>query len=217
VPDVLSASQLVRLRADAAGLARDLARPLPRPPAPHAKRGTEFHAWVESLFDARPLIDPTDLPGAGDADVDDEPDLAVLKEAFLASPYAARRPVVVEAPFELVLAGRVVRGRIDAVYPTEAGGYEVVDWKTGRGPADPTQLAVYRLAWAELAGVPVERVDAAFLHVRTGEVVRPAHLPGRPELEALLAGEAGGGDLADHRAGHRADHPEDGRAGGQVD
>jgi DNA helicase-2/ATP-dependent DNA helicase PcrA len=190
LPEVLSASQLVRLRTDADGLARDLARPLPRPPAPQARRGTEFHAWVESLFDARPLLDPADLPGAGDAGVEDEPDLAALKEAFLATPYAARPPVAVEAPFELVLAGRVVRGRIDAVY-ADGGGFEVVDWKTGRSSADPTQLAIYRLAWAELAGVPVERVRGAFLYVRTGEVVRPSPLADRAELERLLGSEPG--------------------------
>ena len=38
------------------------------------------------------------------------------------------------------------------------------------------QLAVYRLAWAELAGVPVDRVGAAFHYVRDGVTVRPADL-----------------------------------------
>ena len=35
------------------------------------------------------------------------------------------------------------------------------------------QLALYRLAWATLAGVPVEEVSAAFVLVATGEVLRP--------------------------------------------
>ena len=48
------------------------------------------------------------------------------------------------------------------------------------------QLALYRLAWAELAGVPVERVRAAFYFVRSGRVVEPDGLPGRDELEGLL-------------------------------
>jgi DNA helicase-2/ATP-dependent DNA helicase PcrA len=54
------------------------------------------------------------------------------------------------------------------------------------------QLAVYRLAWAEQRKVPVESVTASFLYVRTGEVVRPAQLPGRTELERLLAGDEPG-------------------------
>jgi DNA helicase-2/ATP-dependent DNA helicase PcrA len=69
-----------------------------------------------------------------------------------------------------------------------AGGYEVIDWKTGREAADPLQLAVYRVAWAELAAVPVERVGAAFVYVRDGSVVRPDGLPDRQGLAALLGG-----------------------------
>jgi DNA helicase-2/ATP-dependent DNA helicase PcrA len=65
----------------------------------------------------------------------------------------------------------------------------VVDWKTNqRETADPLQLAVYRLAWAESTGTPLEQVSAAFLYVRSGSVVRPDPLPGRPELEALMSG-----------------------------
>ncbi len=68
-------------------------------------------------------------------------------------------PHAVEAPFALVLDGQVVRGRIDAVYAEADGGFLVVDWKTNRSDdADPLQLALYRLAWAELAGVPLEQV-----------------------------------------------------------
>jgi len=68
-----------------------------------------------------------------------------------------------------------------------------VDWKTNRQQtADPLQLAIYRVAWAELAGVPVERVRAAFYYVRTGELVEPAGLDGREELERLLGGEEPG-------------------------
>ncbi|MCF8538498.1 MAG: PD-(D/E)XK nuclease family protein, partial [Candidatus Nanopelagicales bacterium] len=58
--------------------------------------------------------------------------------------------------------------------------FEVVDWKTGSGyGTDPMQLALYRLAWAQLASVPVEQVSAAFLLVATGEVIRP-------ETDALI-------------------------------
>jgi DNA helicase-2/ATP-dependent DNA helicase PcrA len=95
-----------------------------------------------------------------------------------------------------VLAGQVVRGRIDAVYAEDAGeqdGYLVVDWKTNRAQtADPLQLALYRLAWAELRGVPVERVRAAFYYVRTGELVTHTRLAGREELERLLGGSGRG-------------------------
>ncbi|MGW7002878.1 ATP-dependent helicase [Streptomyces sp. NPDC054933] len=193
VPPSLSASQLLRLAADPDGFARELARPMPREPRPAARRGTRFHAWVESRFEELPLIGLDELPGLepdSDEEITDERDLAELKEAYLRTPYATRSPYRVEAPFELALAGRVVRGRIDAVY-RDGDSFEIVDWKTGRTPtADPLQLAVYRLAWAEQHGVRPERVTAAFVYVRTGQVVRPADLPDRPALERLLAGEA---------------------------
>ncbi len=197
LPASLTASQLLRLADDPDGFARELARPMPRPPQPAARRGTRFHAWVEARFEelTLPMLDPDELPGA-DAEIADERDLEELKEAFERTEYAHRTPYRVEAPFQLSIAGRVVRGRIDAVYRHEgaedgdAVTYEIVDWKTGRGrTADPLQLAVYRLAWAEQQGVPLESVTAAFLYVRTGEVVRPERLPGRAELERLLLDE----------------------------
>ncbi|MGF7237073.1 MAG: ATP-dependent helicase [Frankia sp.] len=199
LPRSLTASQVVRLRSDPEGLARDLARPLPRRPVAQARRGTRFHAWVEEVFERRPLLDPEDIPGAEDdlfgglpfdpvPDASGDVDLEALKEAFLASPYGNRPAVAVEAPFELLLGGRAVRGRIDAVYDLGDGRYEVVDWKTGRESADGVQLAVYRLAWARLRGIEPDRVDACFLYVRTGEVARPPLLD-EAGLTALLTGQ----------------------------
>ncbi|WP_405744362.1 UvrD-helicase domain-containing protein [Streptomyces sp. NBC_01525] len=199
LPHALSATQLMRLAADPDAFARELARPMPRPPQPAARRGTRFHAWVASRHEdlTLPLHDPDDLPGADpDAhpDIADESDLEALKEAFARTPYAHRAPYRVEAPFRMTLAGRVISGRIDAVYthPGPDGGdhFEIIDWKTGHTQdADPLQLALYRLAWAERHHLPPTAVDAAFLHVRTGTLIRPAHLPGRPELERILRGE----------------------------
>ncbi|MFE3857517.1 UvrD-helicase domain-containing protein [Streptomyces griseorubiginosus] len=197
LPASLTASQVLRLAADPDGLAQELARPMPRPPQPAARQGTRFHAWVEARFEALtlPMLEPDDLPG-GDAEIADERDLEALKDAFERSEYAHRTPYRLETPFQLAIAGRVVRGRIDAVYrhtDGETTTYEIVDWKTSRTrTADPLQLAVYRLAWAERQGVPVESVTAAFLYVRTGDVVRPRNLPGRAALERLLTQEPGG-------------------------
>ncbi|WP_274561853.1 UvrD-helicase domain-containing protein [Streptomyces spiramyceticus] len=197
LPPSLTASQLLRLAADPDGFAQELARPMPRPPQPAARRGTRFHAWVESRFEELPLpmLGPDELPGGDDseADIADERDLAELKEAFERTPYARRTPHRIEAPFHLTLAGRVIRGRIDAVYRDEdTGAYEIVDWKTSRThAADPLQLAVYRLAWAEQHDLPVDAVGAAFLYVRSGEIARPARLPGRAELERILLDEPG--------------------------
>ena len=191
LPSSLSATAVARLRDDPETFAAELARPMPRPPSPTARFGTRFHAWVESRFGQQDLFDPDELPGRADAGIDSHEDLRELIARFESGPFADRLPHQVEAPFALVLDGQVVRGRIDAVYAEQVDdepGFLVVDWKTNRQQsADPLQLAVYRLAWAELAGVPVERVRAGFYYVRHGELVEPEDLPERAELERLVS------------------------------
>jgi len=73
------------------------------------------------------------------------------------------------------------------------GGYDVVDWKTGRPPgseaerdAVSVQLAAYRLAWAALAGVAVADVRAAFYYVAHDQTVSPADLLDEGGLAALI-------------------------------
>jgi len=137
------------------------------------------------------FMEPDDLPGAGDDSLSDA-ELTALQERFLADGWGDRRPVAVEQPFELVVGGRLIRGRIDAIYPRDDGGFDVIDFKTGQVPSDfaaaSLQLSVYRLAWADLAGVGPAVVDAGFLYVRTGSVKRPDVLLSRDELAALLTG-----------------------------
>ncbi|MGH3354286.1 MAG: UvrD-helicase domain-containing protein [Nocardioidaceae bacterium] len=186
LPATLSATAVLRLQSDPEGLARELARPMPRRPSSAARFGTRFHAWVEGFVGQQQLIDPTDIPGAADEGIDGDEELAALCRAFADGPFGDWAPHRIEAPFALVLAGEVVRGRIDAVY-AEGDGYLVVDWKTNQQQtADPLQLALYRLAWADLAEVPVERVSASFYYVRSGDLVTPSDLPDRAALERLL-------------------------------
>ncbi|MGB0101106.1 MAG: ATP-dependent DNA helicase [Nocardioides sp.] len=191
LPSSLSATALARLRDDPDGFADELVRPMPRPPSAAAKFGTLFHAWVEARFGQQPLLDPGDLPGRADPGIDDESELHSLEEAFVAGPFGDRVPLQVEAPFALVLGAgesrQVVRGRMDAVYAEEDGSVLIVDWKTNRAAtADPLQLAIYRIAWAELHELPLEQVRAAFFYVRTGELVEAENLPDRGDLEELL-------------------------------
>jgi DNA helicase-2/ATP-dependent DNA helicase PcrA len=186
LPSSLSATALARLRDEPDQFARELARPMPRPPSPAARFGTRFHAWVEARFGQQQILDPDDLPGRADAEIRSDADLAELIEHFESGPFAERSPVALEAPFSIVLARQVVRGRIDAVY-AEGDGYLVVDWKTGREQSgDPLQLAVYRIAWAELVGVPVADVSAAFYYVRSGELVVPPALLDRAGIESAV-------------------------------
>jgi len=193
LPAQLSVSTLVELGRDPDAVAQRLRRRLPTRPDPHALLGTAFHDWVQRFFHAERLFDLDDLPGAVDRDAGAAEELAELQAAFAVSPWAARTPIDVEVPFDMVIGGRVVRGRIDAIFADEDGGTTVVDWKTGDPPDTPEakqhtaiQLAVYRLAWAQLHDCPIDDVRAAFHYVRSGRTVTPDTLPGAEDLEALI-------------------------------
>lgn len=198
LPPTLSATQTMALVADEAGFVRDLARPMPRRPSSAARFGTAFHAWVESHYEEQrqeAFFDPDDLPGRADVDIDDDTELADLREAFSSGPFAHRVPFSIEEAFSIQLGAQRLIGRIDAVFPVTlpdgAEGFEIVDWKTNRTKsADPLQLAVYRLAWAEQHDVDPARVVGSFHYVRLGQTVTYDDLPGRDELERLLAGGA---------------------------
>jgi DNA helicase-2/ATP-dependent DNA helicase PcrA len=193
LPEHLSVSQLVLLRNNPAELARMLRRPVPRPPAPQARRGTLFHAWLESRWRSPRLIDIDELPGSADDGHAADADLTALQEAFLASVWAQRVPIEVEAPFELMVAGVLLRGRVDAVFDSEDEGIEIIDWKTGRQPRDTAheaartvQLAAYRLAFANLHKLPLHQVTAAFHYVRDGITLRPADLLDEDDLRSMM-------------------------------
>ncbi|WP_243789808.1 ATP-dependent DNA helicase [Saccharopolyspora gloriosae] len=192
LPGHLSVSRLVELAADPESLARRLRRPLPMPPNPMARRGTAFHAWLEHRFTSSALLDLDELPGSADETAPAQDDLTGLQEAFLRGSWAGRVPHKVEVPFETQVSGIVLRGRMDAVFADADGGWTVLDWKTGAVPADDqvsalaVQLAAYRLAWAELAEAPLEKVRAAFHYVRHDTTLRPADLFDADGLRQLI-------------------------------
>ncbi|HEX8306159.1 MAG TPA: ATP-dependent DNA helicase [Jatrophihabitans sp.] len=196
VPDQLSVSDVVTLAADPGELARRLRRPLPQRPAKQARRGTAFHQWLEQRWAAESLLDIDDLPGAVD-ELADAGELEALKAAFERSSWADRTPIAVEVGFEMSFGARVVRGRMDAVFCDPDGRYTVVDWKTGRPPtgadaeAKAVQLALYRLAWAAIRGIPdseLGSVGAAFYYVGADRTVAPANLLDAGQLRELING-----------------------------
>ncbi|HJQ42449.1 MAG TPA: 3'-5' exonuclease, partial [Jatrophihabitantaceae bacterium] len=200
LPRHLSVTQLAVLQDDPARLARALRHPVPLAPAPHARRGTAFHTWLEHRWEVQALLDLDELPGAADETVDDA-DFEALRAAFLASEWANRTPTAVEVPFEMAIDGVVVRGRMDAVFGSadmgmggdSVSGWQIVDWKTGTRASSPVQLAAYRLAWARLNGIPDDQIGsvrAAFHYVRSNETVAPADLLDATGLRNLVAGSA---------------------------
>jgi DNA helicase-2/ATP-dependent DNA helicase PcrA len=186
LPPRVSTSTLVRLHQDKEALALDIRRPMPRTQDEYSRRGTAFHLWIEHHFNAATLFSDDDLDFLDP--LEDDAKLEDLKAKWLSSEWAQRSPVAVEVPFESVINGVLIRGRIDAIYEKD-GGYEVVDWKTGSkqlGESAAVQLAMYRLAWAKLKGIEISKISAAFHYVPTGQIDRRADLMGEKELIKLL-------------------------------
>ncbi|MEY2597614.1 MAG: hypothetical protein RL182_697, partial [Actinomycetota bacterium] len=186
LPPRLSVSTLIALREDPEALASAIRRPMPFLQDQFARRGTDFHNWVENYLKSQALFDDDDLDYFDP--IEEDGTLEELKAKWLESHWASKVPVKLEVPFETVLAGVLIRGRIDAVYKTE-NGFEVVDWKTGSkklGESAAIQLAMYRLAWAKIAGVEVQKVSACFHYVPTGEDDRRSDLLTEAQLVELL-------------------------------
>ncbi|MBT2549893.1 ATP-dependent DNA helicase [Arthrobacter sp. ISL-65] len=197
LPGHISASTLVDLGEDAAAVVQRLRRPVPREPGMSARKGTAFHAWVEEYFGTAGMLDLGEAPGS-DNHIDEAYGLDDMVATFKESRWAHRSPAYVEVPVETRIGDVVVRGRIDAVFRDADGGWDLVDWKTGRRPSagqlktKSVQLAVYRLAWARLKGVPLEEVRAAFFYVADNHVVRPHDLASGTELEGIVAAALAG-------------------------
>jgi DNA helicase-2/ATP-dependent DNA helicase PcrA len=161
-------------------------RPLPRRSSEAARIGTEVHRWIElqsrgqgALFDVeeQPDLAPEEAAGSGSARARSVPD---LKERWRASRFSSTTPLAVERPFLLVLDGCVIGGRIDAIFGSADGPWEVVDYKTGAVPSadDPVaglQRDLYALACQELWGKTPEDLTLTYAYIGEGEEVsRPA-------------------------------------------
>ncbi len=195
LPEQLSVSALVTLARDPA----ELASQNPAPDAAAARAAGQAGHGLPPLAGAALRRAAADRPGrparparrrGGGRGGSGLPARAVRVRA----PGRGRWPQEVEVPFETRIGDRLVRGRIDAVFADSPdGGYDVVDWKTGRPPgsaaerhAVAVQLAAYRLAWAALAGVPLDQVRAAFYYVRHDLTISPADLLDAAGLAALI-------------------------------
>jgi DNA helicase II / ATP-dependent DNA helicase PcrA len=177
----------------------DVVERRPRPLRPAARIGSLVHGWIER-----------EAAGQGsllETSAEPDPWIAELKAAFLASPWARRRPRAVERPFVLSAGAATVRGRVDAVYDVDdlggpGGGMEIVDFKTGRRPAADDagagfQLGLYALAAVDCWGREAEELRTTEWYVREGGGVsrdwdRAAVDAVRERLAAVLDGVAAG-------------------------
>lgn len=207
MPEHLSTSRFVELAQDPAAVARQIRRPMPQRPTSAAREGTIVHEWIEQYYAQHQPgltaeLDIDDPEVLVDAEWDEVTGLADLRERFEASQWAQKVPAMIEAAVETSVAGLTLRGRIDAVF--RSGGspdiafdpeatWELVDWKTGRVPRDAEmplrslQLAIYRLAWSRLHGIPLENITGKFVYLAHGVEKAPQDFADAEQLEQILA------------------------------
>src|SRR5262245_23693744 len=167
-------------------------RPLPRFSGPAARIGTEIHRWIERraagqgrLLESDDAVDLTQEELAGDPGRVER-----LRQAFLGSRFAERTPLFAERAFLLRVGAFAVGGRIDAIYGEADGPWEIVDWKTGSGEADPLQLELYGLACAEIWHKAPEELTLTYYYLARDEAVsHPMSDPAdvRARVETTLA------------------------------
>lgn len=185
-------------------VAERLRRPMPERPYRATRLGTLFHQWVEQRARSGGSLETLDAwDGELDLDLEDVVDasaeavvtdddarrLADFQATFARSRWAGLTPIEVEREIHIPFLGHSVVCKLDAVYEID-GRAEVVDWKTGKAPTGvddlakrQLQLALYRVAYAEFTGRPVDEVDAVFYFVADDLEVRPTELLDRAGLE----------------------------------
>ena len=205
LPSRLTASQIVALKEDPQDFARRLRRPIPYKPNRYARRGTEFHTWVEDRLAGKhaTLLDIEDFVASAD-DIPEPRSLTGLKESFQESEWGRRATTMVEVPFDVSLGNVVINGRIDAVFQDDQDHYTVVDWKTGAQPRSrkerdtkALQLAVYRIAFHRLINaqrqqqgqpeIPLTNIRAAFYYVAHNKTIWLDDLSTPAQIDAMIA------------------------------
>jgi DNA helicase-2/ATP-dependent DNA helicase PcrA len=173
---------------------------LPRRPSHAARRGVAIHRRIEMFNRGQPALDEVS-PGLYDSP-GEWTDHGDPFSVFKSSRFADLRPVLVEAPFELLIGPpMLVRGRIDAVYEPSPGHWEVVDFKSGRSSRDPTrmaQLEAYAVAVADSGLAPhrPDQISVTFAYLgdqlaeQTHLVDGPWEASARRHLEELVTGIA---------------------------
>ncbi|MFB9310558.1 DNA helicase-2/ATP-dependent DNA helicase PcrA [Agromyces hippuratus] len=200
VPVRVPASRFKDYVDDPAAVAAQLRRPMPQRPYRATRIGTLFHQWVEQRSTgeleaaAIDALDGLDVYAELDIPLDErvaDPTaerLRQLQATFEASEWGGRKPSAVEIELHLPIGDNVFVCKLDAVFDVEPSSelgrrgirHQVVDWKTGKAPRDAhdlelkqTQLALYRLAYANWAGIEPDAIDAVFYFVEDDQVIRP--------------------------------------------
>jgi DNA helicase II / ATP-dependent DNA helicase PcrA len=193
LPEMVSATDFVRLKAGDMDPI-ELVRPVPDRPTAARRIGVGIHRIIEEM--GRDGVErelPSPFPEESELDepagADGEAVMPAALEHYGKLGYGnrtlARLPSgdpMIELPFALRRGETVVRGRIDAVYETEDGGLEIVDFKTGRrfSATEEDQLELYARALEANGLLPAGRpVTLTYAFLDGGEPLSRRWVPDR--------------------------------------
>jgi DNA helicase-2/ATP-dependent DNA helicase PcrA len=151
---------------------------LPRRPRRSAALGTAFHRRVElHNLGVIAFEDPT----TAEYDSGDDSEASGHRRSdpwsiFERSRFSIESPIHIESPFEIEVGDGSVRGKVDAIYDSGGGTWEIVDYKSGRyvdDPARKVQLEAYALAAADgaLSNIQPDGIDVTFAYFGDDELV----------------------------------------------
>ena len=175
-------------------------RPMPSEPYAETMKGTLFHSWIEARYGIVSNADELDDPGQALLELDEitPQQLEDLKANFEQSRWAKLKPREVEIEIQVTIKENTFICKIDAVFDvvetdTELAGkkIEIVDWKTGKPPADDKeederalQLALYRMAYSQHFSIPEDKIAVCLYYVGQNAVIRPKNVLSRDDLVA---------------------------------
>jgi DNA helicase-2/ATP-dependent DNA helicase PcrA len=206
LPVRISASRFKDFVSDPEALAARFKRPVPEQPYKSTMQGTLFHSWIEKRFAKSSRSDDSQYPDVDyrfDLDSDREDteltaeQLLVCAKNFEASRWFGIEPREVECEVQVTVGTNTFVCKMDAVFDTE-DGVEIIDWKTGKLPDESDekemrlrtlQLALYRMAYSALTGIPEEKIQVSLFFVNHGREIRPAKVPSTEELLGLWKSE----------------------------
>ena len=185
-------------------MAETYRRPMPTEPFAETMKGTLFHSWIESRYGIVSNSDEIDDPALALVELDETTpaQLEELKKNFETSRWSTLKPREVEVEIQVTIQQNTFICKIDAVFEVQPGDselpgkkIEIVDWKTGKPPADQNeederalQLALYRMAYAQQFGINEEEIAVCLYYVGENKIVRPKNVLTRDQLVAKWQG-----------------------------
>ncbi|CAB4552335.1 unannotated protein [freshwater metagenome] len=193
LPVRIPASSFKDFIADFDATSQRLRRPMPQAPYKQTRSGTLFHSWVEGQFGFGQFFGEQSYEDSGLETLESLAfeNIEQLQQNFSKSRFAKMTPLDIEREIQFTIGQNTFICKLDAVFETDSGVL-IVDWKPGKAPKDKAdeklrslQLALYRLAYSQFTGMPIEKVEVCFYFVAEDLELVPEAIADENELMTL--------------------------------